>query len=65
MQPTIISHRDVIAPSPTPLEETLVKECLFSFLFFLLVLSRVIYIMQSTDQQTAVRFLLNLANKVR
>ena len=65
MQPTIISHRDVIAPSPTPLQETLVKECLFSFFFFLLVLSRVIYIMQSTDQQTAVRFLLNLANKVR
>ena len=63
MQPTIISHRDVIAPSPTPLEETLVMEFLFSFSCWFF--SRVIYIMQSTDQQTAVRFLLNLANKVR
>lgn len=59
IQHAIISHRDVIAPSPTPLLETL------SVFFFLLFLSRVIYIMQSTDQQTAVRFLLNLANKVR
>ena len=34
MQATIISHRDVIAPSPTPLEETLVKGGLFSFSFW-------------------------------
>lgn len=34
MQATIISHRDVIAPSPTPLQETLVKGGLFSFSFW-------------------------------
>ena len=63
MQPTIISHRDVIAPLPNPFGRNAGYG--ISVFFFLLVFARVIYIMQSTDQQTAVRFLLNLANKVR
>ena len=36
----------------------------FIFVFFCIFFSRVIYIMQSNDRESAVRFLLNVANKV-